>query len=294
MESDREVIVCLDYFVEDYGGGAELTTEALLKKSPFKIKKIRSADITKDFIKENKDKFWIFGNFFNLDFRFIETLRTLNYAVICFDCIWCQYRNMQQHKADRKQDCNCHEYFGKKIFKFIMTAKKVFWMSEQQFLKQAEKFYEFQSEFTNEKNIILSSVFDDESLELMAELRKKKKLWRTKWGVFKSHNWQKGYANALIMCQAKRFKYIELGGMKYGELLDAMKDLKGLVYLPNGADSCPRMTIEMRLLGNEVILNDNVQHEKEAWFYKKKPEEIEEYLKYRHQIFWLSIKEVAK
>ena len=57
-----------DLFVEDYVGGAELTTEALINKTTQgnKIIKIRSHEVTATHINNLKEHHWIICNFSNL------------------------------------------------------------------------------------------------------------------------------------------------------------------------------------------------------------------------------------
>ena len=60
------IIFVADAFVEDYVGGAELTTEALIKASFLPAYKVRSRSVTPSLMSQNKDKFWMFGNFSSL------------------------------------------------------------------------------------------------------------------------------------------------------------------------------------------------------------------------------------
>ena len=52
-----------DFFVEEYIGGAELTSESLINACPDSIRKLKSSKITNDILIELKDYVWIFGNF---------------------------------------------------------------------------------------------------------------------------------------------------------------------------------------------------------------------------------------
>ena len=45
---EADVIFVADFFADEYGGGAELTTEALFGTSPYKTYKIKSCDLTKN------------------------------------------------------------------------------------------------------------------------------------------------------------------------------------------------------------------------------------------------------
>ena len=44
-------------FAEQYAGGAELTTEALIAASPYEVKKIQSAGLTKSNIEATQTRF---------------------------------------------------------------------------------------------------------------------------------------------------------------------------------------------------------------------------------------------
>ena len=63
-----------------------------------------------------------------------------------------------------------------------------------------------------------------------------------------------------------------------------MSTSKGLIFKPLGGDTCPRIVIEAKLLGCDLILNENVQHKDEEWFLT--PESCLEYLKSRKDVFW--------
>ena len=56
-----------DYFAEDLIGGASLNDEEVVKifaQEGEKIQKIRSNELSVDFLKENKESFFIVSNFF--------------------------------------------------------------------------------------------------------------------------------------------------------------------------------------------------------------------------------------
>ena len=59
-----------------------------------------------------------------------------------------------------------------------------------------------------------------------------------------------------------------------------LSSYKGLISLPIIEDTCPRVTIEAKLMGLEVITNENSQHTLENWW-NKPLDEIENYLKER-------------
>jgi glycosyltransferase involved in cell wall biosynthesis len=66
-----------------------------------------------------------------------------------------------------------------------------------------------------------------------------------------------------------------------------MATSEGIIYLPPGGDTCPRFIIEARMLGCDLIINENVQHKNEPWFENR--ETTIKYLRQRTKIFWSEI-----
>ena len=65
VPEDCDVVFVSDLFVEDYVGGAELTSEAIIESSPLKVHKIKSRDIDLQVLESGHQKYWIFGNYSN-------------------------------------------------------------------------------------------------------------------------------------------------------------------------------------------------------------------------------------
>jgi hypothetical protein len=63
IPTSEDVVFVSDYFIDDLIGGAELTSEALIKQSNSKIFKIHSKSLNAEMIRDNQHKTWIFGNF---------------------------------------------------------------------------------------------------------------------------------------------------------------------------------------------------------------------------------------
>ncbi len=78
--------------------------------------------------------------------------------------------------------------------------------------------------------------------------------------------------------------------MQYKDMLSTLAKARGLIFLPSAGDTCPRIVIEAKLLGCELILNENVMHKEESWF-KKSKKEIYAYLLNRVNVFWEFIAE---
>ena len=71
-----DIVFVADLFTDDYVGGAELTSEALIQSSHLNVFKLHSQDVTMDVLKDGKDKFWIFGNFASMNYNLIPTIIT--------------------------------------------------------------------------------------------------------------------------------------------------------------------------------------------------------------------------
>ena len=93
VSKDTQVIFVNDFFVEDLCGGAELSTEALIKSAPLNIAKVHSKDVTLDLLREYQQLYWVFTNIANLDLNLIPSIcQNLKYSVINYDYRFCKYR----------------------------------------------------------------------------------------------------------------------------------------------------------------------------------------------------------
>ena len=171
IPEDAEIIFVADMFKEDYVGGAELTTEALIQSSPLKVYKLHSKDVSMALLEQGHLKHWVFGNYASMDLKLIPTIvANINYSILEYDYKYCKYRSAEKHKEIERVDCNCHdEMNGKVISAFMYGAKSLWWMSEKQ---QAHYFSLFP--FLEEReNTVLSSVFDDPFFFALKMLKEK-------------------------------------------------------------------------------------------------------------------------
>jgi glycosyltransferase involved in cell wall biosynthesis len=284
-----DIVFVADMFAEDYPGGAELTTKSLLDSSPFTVFKIHSKDVDVEALEQGHQKHWIFGNFASLDYKLIPTIvANMSYSILEYDYKFCKYRSPEKHEAAEQKSCNCHDdVHGKVVSSFFYGAKSIWWMSEKQMSTYHQKF-----PFLSEKpNTVLSSVFDDNFFASVKILREKyKDTEKTKWAILGSNSWIKGVDDAKNWCDENDLQYDVLWGIPYEDLLDRLAQSKGLVFLPPGGDTCPRMVIEAKLLGCDLHLNENVQHKNEEWFDTDDLELTESYLYSARDRFWNGIK----
>ena len=79
-------------FADQYKGGAELTTEAIIKASLFPCNKVLSQTLTVSMMEEYKHVFWIFGNFAQLQLDLIPSIiANMSYSILEYDYKFCKY-----------------------------------------------------------------------------------------------------------------------------------------------------------------------------------------------------------
>ena len=293
IDPDAAVIFVSDLFVEDYVGGAELTSEALIEESPYKVQKIHSRDVNLAALSQGINKFWVFGNFSQLNPELIPSIVANNkYSVLEYDYKFCRYRSTEKHRASTGQQCDCSEQMnGKLVSAFYYGSKALWWMSES----QKEKYFSYFPFLREKDNFVLSSVFSKNTLGLLALLRNKNKDKKEKnWIVLGSQSWIKGFEAAKTWCEKNEKHYEVVWNVPYEEMLQKFSNAEGFVYLPEGDDTCPRMVIEAKLLGCKLHLNDHVQHAKEVWFDTDSVEDIHDYLFASPKIFWSAIGKIME
>lgn len=276
------ILFVADLFADQFIGGAELTSEAIIKDSFLPVHKVNSSRVDTRLMSDYADKFWIFGNFAALSEEcMVYAAKNLNYSVLEYDYKYCDYRLPEKHVAALGK-CECEtQRRGKLVSIFFKKAKTVWFMSQRQRQVYLDKF----SFLDNTK--VLSSVFSKESLKFIASLDTSKK--SDKWVVLESKSWVKGTSRAVEIAKSQGLDYEMVSGLSHRDFLRKLANSQGLIYTPIGSDTCPRIVIEAKLLDCNLILSNNVQHKDEDWFENKKS--IIDYLSTRTDVFWADIKQ---
>ncbi len=286
---EANVVFVADMFREEYAGGGELTTDALLQTTPYKTHCIKSSDLTQQLIQQGVQKTWIFFNFRQMDHNLIPyVVQSLYYFVVEYDYKFCQYRSLELHLKNTGKPCDCNEQqIGKLISTFYVGSEHTFFMSAAQREIYTERF-----PFLEACTSVLSSVFDARDLEQIEALRKTREEngHNDKWAIVDGSSWIKGVEESAQALSQIEADFEIVGGLSYSDLLRKLSEFKGLCAYPQGSDTCPRLVIEAKLLGLDLLVNDNVQHFNEAWFQSER-DEIEIYLLEGHNRFWNKVTE---
>lgn len=289
------VVFVSDMYTTEYAGGAELTTEALIQKCPHKLFRVHSQSLTINMLDRYPDRHWIICNFTQCDAAALAHLAQskIKYSIVEYDFKYCMFRSEVMHQKQTGHPCDCPlRPHGILVEKLYSNAQHIFWMSE----KQRDQFFSRIPSliFADEgKHVIQGSVFSDETLDQLVELRKVHeasigKLPIKIWAIQASQNWIKGTQETIQWCTAKKMPVKILQNMAYDKFLRELASCNGLVFQPLDFDTCPRVVIEAKIMGCELELNNNVQHKDEAWF-QGTPDEIVAHLRTRGEHFWKHI-----
>jgi hypothetical protein len=279
------IVFVSDLFVKDYVGGGELSTQALIESCLLPVAQINCKFLTPEIMASHKDSFWIFANFSELSLQCIlYAIKNLSYSVLEYDYKYCKYRSPEKH-AEEEGECKCEdEPLAKAVTMFLTHSKITFWMSDNQKQKYVDKF----PFIDKHKTEVLSSIFSEQTLNYITSLEYGKK--NNKYLILNSNSWIKGAIDCREYAEANNLEYEMVWNLDYKQMLQKLAESKGIIFLPKGGDTCPRFTIEAKLLGCDLILNENVQHKDEKWFTSR--ESCLDYMRSRNQVFWEHIEDV--
>jgi hypothetical protein len=271
-------------------GGTSLTLDAIIEPHEDQVQLIS----TKEFSLMDSFKYegFIFGNimgFANNSFdAIIHTMKSKPFFKIEFDYGYCIYRGRIPHKVLGNQDCDCHKSTNasglRKIYKLIHSnALHVFYMSEEQMLFHSEDL----NFDTSQNKSVLSSCFTSNTMLQFSNLCKKKK--NSKFAVIDGnggwHSQAKGINEAIKHAENDSLNYEIIKTKTHKEMLDTLSNYHGLIFLPIIHDTCPRVTLEAKYMGLEVITNSRSQHTKEKWW-NDSTENAFQFTQSRPNYFW--------
>lgn len=297
IPSNCDIVFVADMFTSDYVGGAELTTDALIDCSPYNVFRLHASDVSGEILEELSDKFWIFGNFSSINYELLPTIiGNIKYGILEYDYKYCKYRSPEKHAAAENGECDCNnQMHGKMISAFYYGAKRLWWMSNAQ-REIYCKLFPFLSQVSNE---VLSSVFDEGFFKSIAHYAERARsegesYARSGFVILGSESWIKGKDSAIEYCKKNNLDYELLWNLPYEDILEKLSRAEGFVYLPMGADTCPRMVIEAKMLGCNLILNEYVQHSTEPWFDTDEMNVTLSHLYFARERFWNSVKVILE
>jgi hypothetical protein len=304
----KKNIIVLDDTCKSNSGGTSLTLNALSNNiQELNFIFIETNELNKDsFDKIPNDCLWVIGNILNISNNNIGQIFNIlmfrDFVKIEFDYGFCRYRCEYGFKKftgnDKWEPFDKNgSLFLKNIYTLIHTfAKKIFYMSKSQ-MDLHKKILDF--EFLDDSKMeVLGSCFSTNDLMNMINFslsrKSKKNDILNKYAIVDGnggwHSEAKGIKKAIQYAKENKIDFDIIKNKNYENFITELSKYKGLIFLPIIHDTCPRLTIEAKLIGLELILNDNCQHVKEDWF-SLKEEDLANYLLERPLFFYNSIKE---
>jgi septum formation topological specificity factor MinE len=279
----KKIVFVSDMFAQDYRGGAELTTEAFMTSNPWGslVSRIHCQRLNVEALEQSdKDVHFIVCNFASLDDKVkIHMCKNSNYSILEYDYKLCKYRSMKKHETQENKPCDCSEQVHGRINSaFYGYAKRVWFMSQG----QKEIFLSKIKVLKEENCEVVSSAFSEGDLRFMQSIKNNEK--DNKYLILGSNSWIKGTEECIKYAKDNNLEFEVISGLPYHELLIKMSTSKGLIFQPLDHDTCPRLVIEAKLLGCDLILNEHVQHKDEEWF--ATADKCYQYLKERPSVFW--------
>lgn len=279
IPTSTEVIFVQDFFAKELTGGAELTSDAIIKACPHKLFELHAHSITETMIRKNKDKIWIFGNQTMTAPHLLQLFIDLNikYYFFEYDFKPCLFRSTKKHELSAGQ-CDCHsKQHGLFMANWMTHAKILFWCSGG----QRDKFYALYPQFKGKTtDFVQSSTFYPETILNIRKVRQRKERGeievQDRWLILDSKSWIKGTEDAVKYCKDNGLNAFLISGVSNEQFLEELAKSKGMVFFPRDIDVGSRTLWECKLLDGIPIINDNVlpQFEPE---YTKNTEEIEQY-----------------
>ena len=295
---NAKIIFVQDFLLSDLIGGAELSMNALHESAPSDItfKVIRSNEIGFEHLEFGKNSHWVFGNFVHINPQILYQLSKsqISYSVYEHDYKFCRWRSVERHHIEGGEMCNCaNQEWGKLIEEFYKNAQHIWFCS----IGQQERYYSYLPNLKKyqQNHTILSAVFGEDFFRTIVPLiqslpaRKKKG-----WLALNSESWIKGTREAESWLRENNKDYYLLKNLKPHEVLEAFANAEGFVCLPRGADVSNRMVTEAKILGCQVIVNENVQHASENWLQNSDLNYTLNWLYGRRTVFWDQVRKMVK
>jgi hypothetical protein len=293
----KKILWISDYTSLDHIGGAELTTDAYIEtlKHVAVVEQVKTHALNRSMIDADYDLV-IMDSMTNIRSLIIyDIIKKFKFVSIEYDY---NKVSMNRHVMDTNE---INQYlngdsewamFYKTFWQHPNRVATLF-MSEGQMNIHIEKFNDAGLEVDKNSLIVIGSNFTDNAYNLIDKLNKKRaesESWiENDYLVFDSSNPLKGRKETVAYCEEHKINYHLFSNLSPNQLLRLMSKSKGIVYMPTMHDTCPRLLIEAKMLGLDVVTNNYVQNANEAWFRDGDSYSIKNYLLKNKQLFALLI-----
>ena len=258
-----KIVFIADFFTDQVLGGGELNNEELIDlliQDDHQVKKVNSAIATRGFIEDNRDNYFIIGNFMNLSKECIASLYDKQYVIYEHDHKYINNRNPS-------------------VFKDFLAPKEAlvnveFYKKANAVLCQTQFHLDIVKKNLNFDNLISlgGNLWSEDSLEYMTKQAAAPKT--ETYAIMDSPIEHKNTREAIMYCQYKKFPFKLIKSDNYKEFLRLMSEHKTFVFFPKTPETLSRVVVEARMMGMSVIVNKMIGATREPWYNLKGQELI--------------------
>ena len=244
-----------DFFSDEINGGGELNNQYLIELLVYRgheVQKVKSVNVTSDFLKKNKKANFIIANFVQVKPALLDEIQELNYIIYEHDHKYLKSRNPALY-ADFKAPLSA--IINKDLYK---NAIAVFC--------QSNLHVDIINRNLNLENVknLSGNIWSDETLDLIEELSKKTK--KDCFSIMKSSILHKNTSGSIEYCDSKKEKYELIQSHQYHDFLKQLSENKKFAFFPKTPETLSRVAVEARMLDVEVHTNSRVGATREPWF----------------------------
>jgi|TARA_R100000027_G_C2239184_1_gene91447 hypothetical protein len=260
-------IIVTDFYFSEINGGAEANAEALMDRfvdCDINITKTKSAHITVEFLKANRDKIFIFSNFIFLKEHCKNyAISNLKYFVYEQDHKYIKSRNPIKYVnfiAPKEERINIEFYKG---------AIKVLFLT-----KLSMEVFQKNTDLDNLLNL-KSSVWRKKELEFLKEICDNEK--NNKVAIMNSDNPIKRKQDCIETCRKNSWDYDLVSDRNFKNFLKKLSKYEKLLFLTGHLETCARIVVEAKMLNLKVITNKKlIGAASEEWYSLSGKELIDE------------------
>ena len=256
-------IICIsDFFLEHCVGGGELNDDELINiliSRNHDVEKIQSHVVSEEYLENNKESFFVVGNFVNLSVGCKEFLKDCRYIIYEHDHKYLRTRNPAKYRnfiAPQRDILN---------FYFYKNAKAV--LCQSKFHKKV-----ITSNLQIDNVVSLGgNIWPLDALEYMRGISRQEKA--DVCSIMNSNIPHKNTYGAVKYAEKVNIEHELISDPDYRSFLSKLGQNKKLLFLPKTPETLSRIVVEARMMGCSVITNELVGATSEEWF-KLKGEEL--------------------
>ena len=256
--------------IREYGGGGEMVNDIVihhLRQKGYDVKKVNTITTTPEYIEENKDAFFLVGNFIHLKPECFAPLYERDYAIVEHD-----------HKYLMTRDPSPFEANGYIAPSNLIINAELYQKAKAIFC-QSKLHSQILSDNLMIKNVINlgCSIWSDEQMEAIEKYSKTPKT--KKLAILQSDNPIKGTKQSMQICKQKNLPFELIPPCGFEDLMKEMSKFEMLLTQPQVIETFCRVLVEARMLGCKVASNHRNGCTSESWFTELSGQELVDFVK---------------